>query len=233
MRYSLYIGNKNYSSWSMRPWILMKQAGIEFTEVKLRMDYRNPDSAFKRSMSAVSPTGKVPLLIDHEQGDLAVWDSLAICEYLAEQHPDKQLWPSDLVLRAKARSACAEMHSGFMALRSALTFNIEASLAKQGKLILRDQSNVVTDIERIFCLWSGLLSQSNGPLLCGEFSIIDAFYAPICARFRTYQIALPELVEQYVSRIEALPSVMAWQNDAKNEHDFLAVLEPYRLQADN
>lgn len=233
MRYSLYIGNKNYSSWSMRPWVLMKQVGIEFTEVKLRMDYRNPDSAFKRSMHAVSPTGKVPLLIDHEQGDLAIWDSLAICEYLAEQYPEKQLWPTDSVLRAKARSACAEMHSGFMALRSALTFNIEASLPEKGKLILRDQPNVVSDIERVFNLWSMLLNQSKGPFLCGQFSIVDAFYAPICTRFRTYQIALPEIIEQYVSYLEALPSVVVWQNDAKNEHDFLAVLEPYRLQVDN
>lgn len=120
---------------------------------------------------------------DHEQGDLAIWDSLAICEYLAEQYPEKQLWPTDSVWRTKARSACAEMHSGFMALRSALTFNIEACLPEKGKLILRDQPNVVSDIERVFNLWSMLLNQSKGPFLCGQFSIVDAFYAPICTLF--------------------------------------------------
>jgi len=112
----LYIGNKNYSSWSMRPWVLMTQAGIPFEEVKLRFDSFAPDSQFKRQIGAVNPAGKVPLLLD---GTLAVWDSLAIAEYLAEQFPEKQLWPADPRARARARSICAEMHSGFGALRSA------------------------------------------------------------------------------------------------------------------
>lgn len=229
MRYSLYIGNKNYSSWSMRPWVLMKQMEIEFTEVKIRMDYGAADSAFKRSMSVVSPTGKVPLLVDHQQGDLAVWDSLAIVEYLAEQHPDKQLWPVDLELRAKARSACAEVHSGFMALRKALTFNVEASLGDMGKLLLRNQPAVSQDIERIFNLWAELLGQSNGPFLCGDFSIVDAFYAPVVMRFRTYQIDLPTAIEQYVVQVETLPSVKEWCGSACDEQDFIEALEPYRL----
>lgn len=229
MRYSLYIGNKNYSSWSMRPWVLMKQLGIEFTEVKIRMDYGVADSAFKRSMSAVSPTGKVPLLVDHQQGDLAVWDSLAICEYLAEQHPEKQLWPVDLGLRAKARSACAEMHSGFMALRKALSFNVEASLGDMGKLLLRNQPAVNRDIQRIVNLWAELLGQADGPFLCGNFSIIDAFYAPVGVRFSTYQIDLPTPIEQYMAQVAELASVKEWCSAAVTECDFIEALEPYRL----
>ena len=110
----LYIGNKNYSSWSMRPWVLLKQAGIAFEEVRVRFDSFDADSEFKRVMSPVSPTGKVPALVD---GDLVVWDTLAIAEYVAETHPDKKLWPADAKARARARSVCAEMHSGFTALR--------------------------------------------------------------------------------------------------------------------
>ena len=120
----LYIGNKNYSSWSMRPWVLLTQAGIPFEEVMARFDSFAPDSGFKKVIDPVSPVGKVPALVD---GDLAVWDTLAIAEYLAEKFPDKQLWPADVKARARARSICAEMHSGFAALRSACPMNIEAS----------------------------------------------------------------------------------------------------------
>lgn len=131
----------------MRPWVAMKQVGIDFTEVKLRFDSFAEDSKFKRSINAVSPTGKVPLLIDHDQADLVVWDSLAICEYLAEQHPEKNLWPTDLAARSNARSICAQMHSGFTALRSFLMMNVEARLPEVGQLVLRDQPAVVQELE--------------------------------------------------------------------------------------
>src|SRR6218665_3184637 len=121
----LHIGSKNYSSWSMRPWVLLRRAGIAFDEVRVRFDSFEADSEFKRAIGAVNPTGKVPVLVD---GDLVVWDTLAIAEYVAETHPDKQLWPADAKARARARSICAEMHSGFTALRSHCPMNVEAQL---------------------------------------------------------------------------------------------------------
>ena len=130
----LYIGNKNYSSWSMRPWVLLKQAGIPFEEVMVRFDSFEPGSAFKTAANAVNPVGKVPALVD---GDLAVWDTLAIAEYLAETYPDKQLWPQDKAARAHARCVVAEMHSGFTALRGACPMNIEAHLPDVGALAWR------------------------------------------------------------------------------------------------
>ena len=141
----LYIGNKNYSSWSMRPWVLLKQAGIVFEEVRVRFDSFDAQSEFKRTIGAVSPTAKVPVLVD---GDLVVWDTLAIAEYVAETHPDKKLWPTDTKARARARSVCAEMHSGFTALRSHCPMNIEAQLADTGALIWRDQAGVRADVQR-------------------------------------------------------------------------------------
>lgn len=127
----LYIGNKNYSSWSLRPWLLMRQCGIAFDEVQVRFDSFAPDSKFKQALAGTSPTGKVPVLVD---GTLVVWDTLAIVETLAEQHPDKGVWPRDATARAQARSVCAEMHSGFGALRSACPMNIEAHLPDVGAL---------------------------------------------------------------------------------------------------
>ena len=125
----LYIGNKNYSSWSMRPWVLLKQAGIEFEEVMLRFDSFDADSKFKQTIAPISPTGRVPALVD---GDLAVWDTLAIAEYAAEKFPAKNLWPTNLNARATARSVCAEMHSGFTGLRGNCPMNIEAHLSDIG-----------------------------------------------------------------------------------------------------
>ena len=135
----LYIGNKNYSSWSMRPWVLLKQAGIPFEEVKLRFDAFSPESKFKTELARISPAGRVPVLVD---GDLAVWDTLAIAEYVAERFPDKKLWPQDAPARARARSVCAEMHSGFGALRSHFPMNIEAALPEVGARVLAEQAGV-------------------------------------------------------------------------------------------
>ncbi|RYY92693.1 MAG: glutathione S-transferase, partial [Comamonadaceae bacterium] len=169
----LYIGNKNYSSWSMRPWVLLRQAGIPFEEVMVRFDSFDAGSRFKSTVQPVNPLGKVPVLVD---GDLAIRDSLAIAEYVAEAFPDKQLWPADRQARAQARSACAEMHSGFSALRSHCPMNIEASLPQIGALAWRDQPAVRADVERIVALWTGLLQQHGGPLLFGDFSIADAYF---------------------------------------------------------
>lgn len=223
----LYIGNKNYSSWSMRPWVLMKQAGIAFDEVMVRFDSFEADSTFKKALKGVNPVGKVPVLIDE---GFAVWDTLAIAEYLAERFPEKQLWPTDRQARARARSVCAEMHSGFGALRSHCPMNIEASLPDTGKLIWRDQAGVRADMARLCGLWSELLaSQPEGALLFGDFSIADAYFAPVCMRIKTYGLPLPADLAAYVERVCALPGVKAWVEGALAEHDFLDFEEPYRL----
>lgn len=223
----LYIGNKNYSSWSMRPWVLLRQAGIAFEEVRVRFDSFEADSEFKRTIGPVSPTGKVPALVD---GDLVVWDTLSIAEYLAESYPEKHLWPQDKAARAHARSVCAEMHSGFTALRGACPMNIEAHLPDTGALIWRDQSAVRADVQRLVDMWSGLLAQYGGPMLLGEFSIADAYFAPVCMRLHTYALPVPPHIAAYVQRVRELPGVKAWIDEALAEKDFLDFEEPYRLR---
>jgi glutathione S-transferase len=223
----LYIGNKNYSSWSMRPWVLMKQSGIPFEEVKLRFDAFTPESRFKTELAKLTPAGRVPVLVDD---GLAVWDTLAIAEYLAERFPRKQLWPADPKARARARSVCAEMHSGFGALRSHFPMNIEARLPEIGAKALAEQAGVRGDLARIVQMWSELLRQHGGPLLFGEFSIADAYFAPVVMRFATYAPPLPAEVVAYVERVQALPGVAAWIRDALAEQDFLDFEEPYRTQ---
>ena len=222
----LVIGNKNYSSWSMRPWVLLKQAQIPFEEVVVRFDAFTPESSFKKTVNTLTPTGKVPVLID---GDLVVWDTLAIAEYLAEQYPDQHLWPRDKAARARARSICAEMHSGFTALRSHCPMNIEARLPETGALIWRDQPGVRADVARLVAMWSELLKLHGGPLLFGDFSIADAYFAPICMRLGTYGLPLPPTIADYVERVQALPGVKAWMDGALAETDFLDFEEPYRL----
>jgi glutathione S-transferase len=223
----LYIGNRNYSSWSMRPGVLLAQAGIEHEAVMVRFDALDSQSQFKRTIAAVSPAGRVPVLVD---GDLAVWDTLAIAEYVAEKYPDKRLWPAERAARARARSVCAEMHSGFGALRSACPMNIEASLPDAGALVWRDQPAVRTDVARIVEMWTALLDSSGGPLLFGAFSIADAYYAPVCMRLATYALPVPAHVRAYIERVRALPGVAAWIAAALAEQDFVDFDEPYRLR---
>ena len=223
----LYIGNKNYSSWSMRPWVLLRQAGIAFDEVKLRFDAFTPDSRFKTELARISPAGRVPVLVD---ADLVVWDTLAIAEYVAEKFPAKALWPQDAKARARARSVCAEMHSGFSALRSHFPMNVEASLPEVGERVLREQAGVRDDLARLVGMWSALLESSRGPLLFGQFSIADAFFAPVVMRIKTYQLPLPALIQAYADRVAALPGVQAWVKDALAERDFLDFEEPYRTK---
>ncbi len=226
----LYIGNKNYSSWSMRSWVLLKQAGIPFEEVMVRFDSfdESAGSSFKRTVKALTPTGKVPVLVD---GALVVWDTLAIAEYLAEQFPDKALWPQDKAARARARSVCAEMHAGFTALRGNCPMNIEAALADTGALIWRDKPAVRTDVERLVVMWRELLNEYGGPLLFGGFSIADAYFAPVCMRLKSYALPLPADISEYLERVCALPGVQTWISQALAEKDFLAFEEPYRLAA--
>lgn len=223
----LYIGNKNYSSWSMRAWVLLRQADIAFEEKLVRFDGFDSQSEFKRTMVALSPTGTVPLLRD---GDTSIWDSLAIAEYAAEQFPDKQLWPKDKAARATARSICAEMHGGFTALRSACPMNIEADLTEVGKIVWRDNAAVRKNLERLCSMWSHLLAQHGGPMLFDQFSIADAYYAPVCSRLKTYQLPVPGEIAAYIERVHQLPGVKAWTDAALAEQDFVAMDEPYRAE---
>lgn len=224
----LYIGNKNYSSWSMRPWVLLKQADIAFEEIMVWFgsDPFTANSSFKQTLKAVAPAGKVPVLMD---GDLAVWDTLAIAEYLAEKFPDKKLWPQDVRARARARSICAEMHSGFGALRSACPMNIEADLRQTGALIWRDKPAVHADVARIVQMWSELLAEHKGPMLFGSFSIADAYFSPVTMRLKTYGLPVPQEISAYVARLCAMPGVAAWMDGARAEKAFVEVDEPYRL----
>jgi glutathione S-transferase len=190
----LYIGNKNYSSWSMRPWVLLRQAGIPFEEVMVRFDSFDAGSVFKTSLASITPAGKVPVLVDDE---LVIWDTLAIAEYLAERFPERGLWPVDSRSRANARSICAEMHAGFGALRSHCPMNIEASLPEVGARIWREQAGVRADVERLSVMWTGLLAQHPEGLLFGGFSIADAYFAPVCMRLATYALPVSAPVASY------------------------------------
>ena len=222
---TLYIGNKNYSSWSMRPWVLMTQAGISFEERLVRFDEFDQDSQFKKEVLKVNPAGRVPVLVDD---GFAIWDSLAIIEYVAERFPDHAVWPRDPKLRARARSVCAEMHAGFSGLRGACPMNIEASLAEAGAIVWRDKPAVRADVQRIVQMWTELLEQGKGPMLFGEFTIADAFFAPVCMRIKNYALPVPGHITDYVRRVVALPGVKAWIEEALVEKKFVAEDEPYR-----
>lgn len=225
----LHIGNKNYSSWSMRPWVLLRHFGIPFEEVMLRFDGFDAGSAFKQAALRLSPTGQVPVLV---HGDLVVWDTLAIAEYLAEyadEHfPEHALWPRDQAARARARCLCAEMHAGFGALRSACPMNIEAALPDVGARVLAEQTAVAADLARLVAMWQSALATSGGPFLFGEFSIVDAYYAPVAARLRSYALPVPPEIAAYIERLWASPGVADWVRGALAERDFLAFEEPYR-----
>ncbi len=224
---TLYVGNKNYSSWSMRPWVLLKQGNIRFEEVTVRFDSFDAGSQFKTTVNALTPTGKVPVLVDD---GLVIWDTLAIAEYVAEQFPQAQLWPADRAARARARSLCAEMHAGFTQLRSHCPMNIEASLPDIGALIWRDQPGVRSDVARIVAMWSALLAEHRGPMLFGAFSVADAYFAPVVMRLRSYALPVPAEITAYMNRLCALPGVQAWIEGALAEQDFLDFEEPYRLK---
>ena len=221
----LVIGNKNYSSWSMRPWVLMRQLGIAFDEIKLRFDSFAPDSAFHRALARYTPAGKVPvLLVDGH----AVWDTLAIAEALADLHPEHAIWPIDRRHRARARSLAAEMHAGFSALRKHCPMNIEAALPQVGARVLATEPAVRSNLDRIDALWSEQVAASGGPFLFGGFGAVDAMYAPVVARVRGYALPLSAAAQAYADRVWAAPGVAAWVADALAEHDFLDFEEPHR-----
>jgi glutathione S-transferase len=214
----LVIANKNYSSWSLRPWLLLKQLGIPFEEELI--SFNAPD--FAARVRRVNPAGRVPVLVD---GELSIWDSLAIVEYAAELKPEAGVWPKDRAARARARSLCAEMHSGFAAMREVLGMNCSARFPTP---LLPNACR--RDVERMLEMWRDTRRQfgAGGPFLFGAFCAADAFFAPVTRRFVTYGIELPPDAKKYVEAIESLPAMQAWLAAAKDEREFYARDEPYR-----
>ncbi|GGY24592.1 glutathione S-transferase family protein [Pseudoduganella albidiflava] len=203
---TLVIGNKNLSSWSMRPWVAMTAFNIPFTEVRVKLD--RPETS--GTIARYTHSGRVPVLL---AGDITIWDSLAICEYLAEQFPDKHLWPQDVAARATARSICAEMHSSFAGLRSNMPMNISASLRGQGRT-----PETQADIGRVSEIWEECLCRfGHNEFLFGDFSLADAFFAPVVTRFNTYDVALPPALSAYCERITRHPAVARWIEEAHAE----------------
>jgi glutathione S-transferase len=194
----LYIANKNYSSWSLRPWLVLKHFGIAFDEEQLLLS----GDGWKERIEKISPTGNVPLLVD---GDLKIPESLAIIEYLNDKYPAKGIWPSNRVERALARSAATEMLGGFRALRSNAPMNLKAS--HPGKVPLE---LVARDLKRIERLWADLISRSGGPFLFGSFTGADAMFAPVAARIRIYALPVTDLAAEYVDALYALPAFQEW-----------------------
>jgi len=205
----LVIGNKNYSSWSMRPWVAMRHLGLDFEEVHVSLFA----PGYKAEILRHSPAGRVPVL---KQGDLLVWESLAICEHLAEQHP--ALWPSHRQARAAARSAACEMHAGFGALREAMPMNCRAS----GRRVERGAA-VDQDIRRIQASWTECRERygSDGPWLFGAFSIADAMYAPVASRFRTYAVECDAVVGEYIDTVLSSAPLLAWYAAAAEETEMI------------
>ncbi|WP_435337037.1 glutathione S-transferase family protein [Acinetobacter sp. LH3_13] len=222
----LYIANKNYSSWSMRPWLVLKAFDLPFEEIQLNFPCERGEGDFKQRVLEINPNGKVPTLLD--RGRL-VWDSLAICEYLAEQYPEQALLPRDAQQRAWARSISAEMHSGFTDLRSLCGMNIRANLAEVGAKLWQEHSGLRQDVARIEHIWAERPAADS--FLCGEFSIADAFYAPVVTRFMSY--ALPVSVESrhYMQRVMQHPAMQAWVQAALQEAMWVNYLEPYQNPA--
>jgi glutathione S-transferase len=213
MALTLVIGNKNYSSWSLRPWLAMKMAGVAFDEIRVPLS--QPDS--KAHILRYSPSGKVPCLIDAgDAGKLTVWDSLAICEYVNEACADGRLWPAERAARARARAAAAEMHSGFAPLRTHMSMDIRARKFERGAAALA-RDDVAADVARIRAVWFDALADSGGPFLFGDFSIADAFFAPVVMRFVTYGVELAPGLAAYRDRIVGLAPMQQWIDDATAE----------------
>ena len=201
----LLIGNRNYSSWSLRPWLVLKHFDIGFEDEVLQLQ----GEGFRDVLAQRSPTGRVPVLFD---GELAVVETIAIIEYLADLFPDKAIWPADIGQRALARAAAAEMHSAFQALRSNAPMNLRAS--HPGKV---SRDSVARDLHRLETLWGGLLAGSGGPFLFGAFTAADAMFAPVATRIRTYALPVSDVAAGYVEAIYSLPAFQEWLGLALHE----------------
>ena len=208
----LLIGNRNYSSWSLRPWLVLKHFEIPFEDEVLQLT----GPGFRDILAQRSPTGRVPLLID---GELMVPETIAIIEYLADRYPDKPIWPEDIIDRALARAAAAEMHGGFTSIRSHAPMNLRAS--HPGKV---SADAIAKDLHRIETLWGELLHKSGGPFLFGQFTAADAMFAPVATRIRTYALPVSDGASAYVEAIHSLPAFKAWLT--------LALKEPWVVDDD-
>ena len=206
-QFTIVIGNKNYSSWSLRGWLLVKRTGAPFDEVRVVLDTPTTRAELLRH----SPSGRVPVLHD---GDVTVWDSLAICEYLAERFPAAGLWPEETAARARARAVSAEMHAGFAALRDAMPMNCRARLPGKGRA-----PGVQDDIDRITALWRDCHERfgAGGDMLFGDYGAADAMYAPVAARFMTYEVDLDPTSRAYVDAVWSLPAIEEWVAAARAE----------------
>lgn len=215
---TLVIGNKNYSSWSLRPWLAMKHFGIHFQEIRVALD--TPETSVQ--IRQYSPTEKVPVLLD---GNLTVWDSLAICEYLAEQFPNLHLWSEDKAARAIARSISAEMHSGFQSLRQNMPMNCRSRFPGKGI-----NFQVQKDINRITDIWRECRQNfgTDGDMLFGKFTIADAMFAPVVTRFMTYDVPLDAVCKKYAEAVLALPAMQEWLKAASEEPETIAAGEIYQ-----
>ncbi|HXZ01764.1 MAG TPA: glutathione S-transferase family protein [Stellaceae bacterium] len=205
--FTIYIGNKNYSSWSLRAWLALKHAGAVFAEEVIALDEANTRANILRH----SPSGRVPAL---RHGDRIIWDSLAIGEYLAEVFPKARLWPSSTEARAAARAVSAEMHAGFAALRGHLPMNVRSSFPDRGVT-----PEAQADINRITASWRDCRKRfgAEGEFLFGHFTIADAMYAPVVSRFRTYMITLEAETQRYADAVWALPAMQEWAAASRNE----------------
>ncbi|MDH3229953.1 MAG: glutathione S-transferase family protein [Alphaproteobacteria bacterium] len=212
---TLVMGNRNYSSWSLRAWLAMRVAGLTFEEIVIPLD--QPDT--RNLILEHSPAGRVPVL---HHGDVTIWDSLAICEYLAETVPGARLWPETVQARAEARAISAEMHAGFAALREALPMNVRAD--RPGVSI---EPQTQADIDRILQIWRNCRRRFGtiGPFLFGRFSIADAMFAPVVSRFATYRVAMEALEREYASIVYNLPAMRDWSAAAAAEPWVIAAEE--------
>jgi len=199
----LVIGNKNYSSWSLRPWIAMKALGIAFEEIVIPFGEPIGNPEFKAKLAAYTPAGKVPVLID---GETRVWETLAILEYLAERFPAKQLWPADVQARAAARVLASEMHAGFSALRGECPMNIRRPIKPRAI-----SAAAQADVARIEAMWKEARARHGGPFLFGKFSAADAMYAPVVTRLNTYGINISRDTRDYMDAVMALPAFAEWR----------------------
>jgi glutathione S-transferase len=214
--FTIYIGNKNYSSWSLRGWLMLRHTGADFAEEMIPLDQSNTRAGILRH----SPSGRVPAL---KQGELVIWESLAIGEYLAEVFPKAQLWPMAATARAVARAVSAEMHAGFVALRGHLPMNIRSSFPNRGVT-----PEVQADINRITALWRDCRRRfgEGGDFLFGHFTIADAMFAPVVSRFRTYRVELEDETQRYAEAVWALPILQEWATAARNEP---TIIEKYEF----
>jgi glutathione S-transferase len=212
--FTIYLGNKNYSSWSLRPWLALKHTGAAFEEIVIPLS----EATTRATILSYSPSGRVPAL---RHGELTIWDSLAICEYLAELFPDAKLWPADPSVRAQARAISAEMHSGFAALRNHFPMNIRSTFTRS--IVPEAQA----DINRVAAIWIQCRSRYGdaGPFLFGHFTVADAMFAPVASRFRTYRIPLEEVAQAYADTIWGLPAMQEWAAAANNEPMIIAEAE--------